>query len=274
MTGDGHLFLVRESKTPAPLTKSKPAAPTATGALMGDRAHLLIVDEDPEIRSLMVRFMESHGFAVTAVPDAAAAKRAWISGRFQLVVLDLMIRGESGFDLFRWFRAEDNVPVVMVTANADEGDRIAGLELGADDYIAKPFNPHELLARILAILRRTTESPFAMGRDKRMVRALRFAGWTVEPSRRRLLDEQGVEVPLSGGEYDLLSALMEQPNRVMTRDRLLDLLHGRAAGPVDRAIDMAVSRLRRKLNDNGPEKHIIKTVRCGGYVFVAPVERG
>jgi two-component system OmpR family response regulator len=273
MTGDGHLFLVRESKTPAPLTKSKPAAPTATGALMGDRAHLLIVDEDPEIRSLMVRFMESHGFAVTAVPDAAAAKRAWISGRFQLVVLDLMIRGESGFDLFRWFRAEDNVPVVMVTANADEGDRIAGLELGADDYIAKPFNPRELMARIRAVMRRATDTQDSSSSGERIARPLRFAGWTLEPARRRLLNPEGVEVPLTGGEYDLLFALLERANRVLTRDMLLDLLRGRQAGPFDRAIDVAVSRLRRKLDDQGGGAQLIKTVRGGGYVLAATVER-
>jgi two-component system, OmpR family, response regulator len=266
--GEFQLGLMREADVSSQARTTAKADPRSPEK----RPHLLIVDEDHEIRSLMTRFMDLNGFKVTPVRDAEEAKRHWMNGLFQLIVLDLMIRGENGFDLFRWLRAQENVAVVMVTAMADEAERITGLELGADDYIAKPFNSHELLARILAVLRRTMRSRRAASEGNQMARAVRFCGWTVEPSRRRLFDEQGVEVPLSRGEYDLLSALMEQPNRVMTRDCLLDLLHRRAAGPVERAIDMAVSRLRRKLNDNGPEKRIIKTVRCGGYVFVAKVE--
>jgi two-component system OmpR family response regulator len=163
------------------------------------------------------------------------------------------------------------VPIVMLTAMGEETDRIVGLELGADDYVAKPFNPRELLARIRAVLRR------ANGEGDRAreppPKAIRFAGWTLEPARRRLLDPQGAEVTLTGGEYELLTVLVERANRVLTRDMLMDLLHGRQAGPFDRAIDVAVSRLRRKLEDDGRNPSLIKTVRGGGYVLAATVER-
>ena len=183
-----------------------------------------------------------------------------------------MLPGESGFDFARWLRANAEVPIVMLTAMADETDRIIGLELGADDYVAKPFNPRELLARIRAVLRRAGEHS-AAPKTENQTRNLRFAGWILEPARRRLLNPDGVEVPLTGGEYDLLVALVERANRVLTRDMLLDLLRGRQAGPFDRAIDVAVSRLRRKLEDDGRHAQIIKTVRGGGYVLAATVER-
>ena len=153
----------------------------------------------------------------------------------------------------------------------EETDRIIGLELGADDYVPKPFNPRELLARIRAVLRRAGE-PRRRGTMPPLA-AIRFSGWTLEPARRRLLNPEGVEVALTGGEYDLLLALVERANRVLTRDMLLDLLRGRQAGPFDRAIDVAVSRLRRKLEDDGRNAQLIKTVRGGGYVLAATVER-
>ncbi len=159
----------------------------------------------------------------------------------------------------------------MLTAMGEETDRIIGLELGADDYVPKPFNPRELLARIRAVLRRAGD-----GQERRTdaaARDLRFAGWTLVPARRRLLNPEGAEVALTGGEYDLLVALVERANRVLTRDMLLDLLRGRQSGPFDRAIDVAISRLRRKLEDDGRNAQLIKTVRGGGYVLAATVER-
>lgn len=233
--------------------------------------HILVVDDDREIRELLARFLERDHFRVTAVRDAREARRAWPRGHFHLVVLDLMLPGESGLDFARWLRSQSDVPLVMLTAMGEPTDRIIGLELGADDYVAKPFNPRELLARIRAVLRRGGEQDvrhamFGQG-------ALRFAGWALEPARRRLLNPEGVEVPLTGGEYDLLLALIERPNRVLTRDMLLDLLRGREAGPFDRAIDVAISRLRRKLEDDGRHAQLIKTVRGGGYVLAATVER-
>ena len=233
--------------------------------------HILVVDDDREIRDLLARFLERNRFRVTAVRDGREARRAWANGNYQLVVLDLMLPGESGLDLARWMRSQGNLPIVMLTAMGDETDRIIGLELGADDYLPKPFNPRELMARMRAVMRRTAE------RDERRPetenRVLRFAGWTLEPLRRRLLNPDGAEVPLTGGEYELLVALLDRANRVLTRDMLLDLLRGRQAGPFDRAIDVAISRLRRKLEDDGRNAQVIKTVRGGGYVLAADVER-
>jgi two-component system OmpR family response regulator len=234
---------------------------------------LLVIDDDHEIRDLLTRFMEKNGFRITAVRDAREARRAWTRGAFQLVVLDLMLPGESGLDLARWLRDQEDVPIVMLSAMGEDTDRIIGLELGADDYIAKPFNPRELMARIRAVMRRATDTQDSASSGERIARPLRFAGWTLEPARRRLLNPEGVEVPLTGGEYDLLFALLERANRVLTRDMLLDLLRGRQAGPFDRAIDVAVSRLRRKLDDQGGGAQLIKTVRGGGYVLAATVER-
>ncbi|MBW8269964.1 response regulator [Caldovatus aquaticus] len=233
--------------------------------------HILVVDDDREIRDLLSKFLERQGMRVSAARDAREARRLWPLGRYHLVVLDLMLPGESGLDFARWLRAQSEVPIVMLTAMGEETDRIVGLELGADDYVPKPFNPRELLARIRAVLRRTGGEPGA--RKEPPPRAIRFAGWTLEPARRRLLDPEGTEVPLTGGEYELLVILLERPNRVLTRDMLMDLLHNRQAGPFDRAIDVAVSRLRRKLEDDGRNPQLIKTVRGGGYVLAAEVER-
>jgi two-component system OmpR family response regulator len=233
--------------------------------------HILIVDDDREIRDLLAKFLERQRLRVTAVRDGREARRAWTQGHFHLVVLDLMLPGESGLDLARWMRSQGDVPIVMLTAMGEETDRIIGLELGADDYVPKPFNPRELLARIRAVLRRAGDP--AERKLEATTRNLRFGGWLLEPARRRLLNPDGVEVPLTGGEYDLLVALLERANRVLTRDMLLDLLRGRQAGPFDRAIDVAISRLRRKLEDDGRNAQLIKTVRGGGYVLAATVER-
>ncbi len=237
----------------------------------GAMPHLLIVDDDREIRELLKQFLERQRFRVTAVRDGRELRRAWPLGHYQLVVLDLMLPGEHGTDLARWLRTQSDIPIVMLTALGEETDRIVGLELGADDYVPKPFNPRELLARIRAVLRRAGD--VAEARPEPASRGYVFGGWTLEPARRRLLNPDHVEVALTGGEYDLLLALVARPNRVLTRDMLLDLLRGRQAGPFDRAIDVAVSRLRRKLEDDGRHAQLIKTVRGGGYVLAAEVER-
>ena len=233
--------------------------------------HILVVDDDREIRDLLSRFLEKQGMRVTAARDAREARKAWPLGRYHLVVLDLMMPGEPGLDFARWLRTQSDVPIVILTAMGEETDRIVGLELGADDYVAKPFNPRELLARIRAVLRRAGGEGAA---KEPPAKVIRFAGWTLEPGRRRLLNPDGAEVSLTGGEYELLQVLVERPNRVLTRDMLMDLLRGRQAGPFDRAIDVAVSRLRRKLDDDGRNPSLIKTVRGGGYVLAATVERG
>ncbi|MEI7713030.1 MAG: response regulator transcription factor [Rhodospirillales bacterium] len=240
---------------------------------MEQNPHILIVDDDREIRELLARFLEKNQMRVTAVRDGREARRAWTNGHYQLVVLDLMLPGESGLDLARWMRGQSSIPIVMLTAMGDETDRVIGLELGADDYVPKPFSPRELLARIRAVLRRAGDQT-----DHRQaataVKQYRFSGWTLEPAHRRLLNAEGTEISLTGGEFDLLLALVDRANRVLTRDMLLDLLRGRQAGPFDRAIDVAISRLRRKLEDDGHRAQLIKTVRGGGYVLATTVERG
>jgi two-component system OmpR family response regulator len=233
--------------------------------------HIMVVDDDREIRDLLARFLEKHRMRVTVARDAREARRIWTAGHYHIVVLDLMLPGESGLDLARWMRTQSDIPIVMLTAMGEETDRIIGLELGADDYVPKPFNPRELLARIRAVLRRTTER--AEKKLEPSAKAVRFSGWMLEPARRRLLNPDGAEVALTGGEYDLLVALVDRANRVLTRDMLLDLLRGRQAGPFDRAIDVAISRLRRKLEDDGRHAQLIKTVRGGGYVLAAEIER-
>jgi two-component system OmpR family response regulator len=232
--------------------------------------HILVVDDDREIRDLLGMFLERQNLRVTSVRDAREARRVWPNGNFQLVILDLMLPGENGLDFGRWLRSHSDVPIVMLTAMAEDTDRIIGLELGADDYVPKPFNPRELLARIRAVLRRGSESE---RRSEQNAQLLRFGGWTLDPTRRQLMNPDGVDVPLTGGEYDLLAALVDRANRVLTRDMLLDLLRGRQAGPFDRAIDVAISRLRRKLEDKGRNAQLIKTVRGGGYVLAAEVKR-
>jgi two-component system OmpR family response regulator len=232
--------------------------------------HILIVDDDREIRDLLGSFLEKQGLRVTLARDAREARKLWPLHRFHLVVLDLMLPGESGLDFARWLRGQGSVPIVMLTAMGEETDRIVGLELGADDYVPKPFNPRELLARIRAVLRRANGAAEEGGAPSK---TYRFAGFSLDPARRRLLNPDGTEVPLTGGEFDLLTILLERPGRVLTRDMLMDILHNRQPGPFDRAIDVAVSRLRRKLEEDTRNPQVIKTVRGGGYVLSATVER-
>ena len=245
---------------------------------MPDSPHILVVDDDRETRELLTLFLERNEMRVTAARDGPELRRLWPDGPSPLVVLALMLPGAGGLSLARWLRETSDVPLVMLTAMGEEADRIAGLELGADDYVPKPFNPRELLARVRAVLRRTAErqapaADCAAPSRSETSRAWSFDGWRLEPTRRRLLNPDGVEVPLTGGEYDLLAALVERANQVMTRDSLLELLRGRQAGPFDRAIDVAISRLRRKLDDDGRRAQLIKTVRGGGYVLAVEVER-
>ena len=233
--------------------------------------HVLIVDDDAEIRDLLARFLRRHDYRVETAVDGRAMMRLIETSRFDLVVLDLMLPGEDGLSLCRRLRARSRLPVIMLTALGEETDRIVGLEMGADDYLAKPFNPRELLARIRAVLRR------AGGADERTdagaARALVFAGFRLDLAVRALTAPDGVFVPLTAGEFDLLAAFAERPRRVLDRDRLLDLTRGRAAVPFDRSIDVQLSRLRRKIEPDPKEPVLIKTVRGGGYVFTCEVTR-
>lgn len=239
--------------------------------LMDNSPHILIVDDDREIRDLLGRFLEKHGCRVTTVPDGRAMRAAMGDWNIDLIVLDLMLPGEDGLTLCRELRAHSAMPIIMLTAMGEETDRIVGLEMGADDYVPKPFSPRELLARIKAVLRRAGERAEAL--PVRDGQVLQFAGWALDLARRRLQSPNGAVVLLTGGEFELLTAFVEHPQRVLSRDQLLDFTRGRSAAPFDRSIDIQVSRLRRKIEPDSHDPELIKTVRGGGYLFTPSVER-
>ena len=238
--------------------------------MSANREHLLIVDDDKEIRNLLTDYLEQADYRVTAVGDGKAMRRALESNRIDLVILDLMLPGEDGLTLCRELRGKTNLPVLMLTARGDEVDRIIGLEMGADDYLAKPFNPRELLARIKSVVRRAQALPPNMETDK--VHTLRFAGWTLDVTTRNVTAADGLVVPLSGAEYRLLRVFLDHPQRVLAREQLLELANGREAILFDRSIDVLVGRLRKRLRDDSREPVLIKTVRGEGYVLASSVE--
>jgi two-component system OmpR family response regulator len=229
--------------------------------------HILVVDDDREIRDLLNRFLVKHGLRVSTARDGVEMNRILDGSAIDLVVLDLMLPGEDGLSLCRKLRSTVNLPVIMLTAMGEDTDRIVGLEMGADDYLPKPFNPRELLARIKAVLRRVQSLPAASPKGD----TAKFDGWTLDLGSRRLTSPQGEEVELSTGEYDLLLAFATHPRRVLSRDQLLDLARGRTAAPFDRSVDIQVMRLRRKIEADPKEPRLIKTVRGGGYMFAAEV---
>jgi two-component system, OmpR family, response regulator len=252
---------------------------------MSERPHILVVDDDREIGALLNSFLGSQGFRVTTVGDGPAMRAAVEAVAPDLVILDLMLPGEDGLSLCRFLRDTRRLPVIMLTAMGSETDRVVGLEMGADDYLAKPFSTRELLARIKAVLRRVAapppipaapaaESPagLAAPRDMPQRDLFRFAGWTLDAGRRQLRSPEAVLVELTGGEFDLLLALLLNPQRVLNRDQLLDLTRGRIAGPLDRTMDVQVGRLRRKLEVDPKAPELIKTVRGGGYILATAVE--
>ncbi|AXV32711.1 DNA-binding response regulator [Aeromonas hydrophila] len=231
--------------------------------------HILVVDDHSEIRDLLKRFLEQHGLRVSCARDGKEMKRLLEEREFDLLVLDLMMPGEDGLTLCRELRAKSSLPIIMLTAMGEETDRIIGLEMGADDYLAKPFNPRELLARIKAVMRRTQVEPQPAAET--LTRDLRFDRWLLDINRRELVDEEGVGLSLSTAEFDLLRVFLERPQRVLSRDQLLDLARGREAVAFDRAIDTLVSRLRRKLERDPKNPELIKTIWGGGYLFSADV---
>ncbi|MFA7281466.1 MAG: response regulator [Sterolibacterium sp.] len=232
--------------------------------------HVLVVDDDVEIRNLLGDYLRKNGYQVTVVADGKAMRTTLTRSRIDLIVLDLMLPGEDGLSLCRRLRAEADTPVIMLTARGEETDRIIGLEMGADDYLAKPFSPRELLARIKTVLRRYRSLPQNLRADD--ARVLRFAGWSLDTAARHLVSAEGVVVSLSGAEYQLLRIFLSHAGQVLTRDQLMLLAKGHEADPMDRTIDLRVSRLRHRLGDDSAEPHIIKTVRGEGYFLAAAVE--
>ncbi len=236
---------------------------------MAREPHILVVDDDREIRNLVAQFLKRHGFRVDTAADGGAMFRMLEGGRFDLLVLDLMLPGEDGLSLCRRLRADSNLPVIMLTAMGEEADRIVGLEMGADDYLPKPFSPRELLARIRSVLRRASRAPGeAVGNAGNV---FEFSGYVLNLARRELYRPGGALVPLTDGEFDLLAAFVAHPRRILDRDQLLDLTKGRAAIPFDRSVDVQLSRLRRKIEVDPKNPELIKTVRGGGYIFTSEV---
>ena len=228
---------------------------------------VLIVDDDDEIRRLVVGYLEDHDVLACAARDGEEMRRALATQDVSIVLLDIMLTGEDGLSLLRWLKDHTETPVIMLSALAEESDRVIGLEMGADDYLTKPFSARELLARIRAVLRRTPSqlSVHRTGQEERYV----FSGWQLDANRRELVDPDGVLISLTAGAYDLLLAFARNPGRVLTRDQLLELTRGRRAEPFDRSIDVQLSRLRKQLGASD----LIKTVRGGGYLFAAEVQQ-
>ncbi len=235
---------------------------------MDETPHILIVDDHRDIRDLLARYLAKQGFRASVADSAAAARKNMQAGKIDLVVLDVMMPGEDGLSLTRSIRENEDIPVILLTAMGEETDRIVGLEVGADDYLSKPFNPRELLARIKAVLRRARTLPRT--RDTGKGRLL-FDRWILDLGRRELVDENGVAVALSSGEFRLLAALLERPGMVLTRDQLLDLTRGRSAQPFDRSIDNQISRLRKKIERDPRRPELIKTAWGDGYSFAGEV---
>jgi two-component system, OmpR family, response regulator len=229
---------------------------------------ILVADDDPEIRKLLARYIESQGFRVALAANCAELRERLATSQIDLIVLDVMLPDGSGLDVCRDLRAErSRIPIILLTALKEDVDRIVGLEIGADDYLGKPFNPRELIARVRAVLRRGLETLPQVAEGK----TYHFGGLTADPQTRRVTDSKGSDVALTGAEFDLLKIFLERPGRVLSRDQLLDLTRGREADPLDRSIDVLVSRLRRKLTGGGASQ-LFKTVRNGGYQLAAKVE--
>lgn len=230
---------------------------------------ILVVDDDEDIRNLLQEYFERNGFRVEAVADGQEMRQVWPAQPFDLIVLDIMLPGDDGFTLCKAIRSKSNVPIIMLTAGSDETDRIIGLELGADDYVGKPFNPRELLARIKAVLRRFEEAPDQGGGGS--TQKIQFGDWCLDLSNRELSSPGGDVHSLNGADFNLLRLFLTHPGQVLSRDDLSNHLRGRDASPFDRSIDVQISRLRGRLNDDGKSPQLIKTVRGEGYILTVPV---
>jgi len=241
-------------------------APSASPPL----PHLLIVDDEAEIADSIARYFGRYGFRVSTAADGAAMREIVQREAVDAVLLDLGLPREDGFELTRWLRERWRGAILIVTGRGESVDRVVGLELGADDYVTKPFDLRELLARVRSVLRRTTAAPVAQPARQG---GYAFAGFVLDPDRRSLIGADGAEVALTTGEFDLLCVLVRHPGRVLSRDAIMSEMHGRESGPFDRAIDVQVGRLRRKIESDPAQPLLIKSVRNAGYLFAAHVDR-
>ncbi len=237
---------------------------------MSDNGHILVVDDQQEICDVVKDYLTGEGYRVSTAHDGAGMRRVLSQSQVDLVILDLMLPGEDGLSLARALRSESAIGIIILTGRGETVDRIIGLEMGADDYLPKPFHLRELLARVKSVLRRVQSPADDLSQPGRS--RVRFSGWSLDLSSRELLSPGGEEVRLTTGEFDLLAAFVNNANQVLSRDRLLDLARNREAGPFDRTIDVQVGRLRRKLEDDPQNPTLIKTVRGSGYIFTPAVE--
>jgi DNA-binding response OmpR family regulator len=236
---------------------------------MVEQSHIIVVDDEPEIRSMLVDYLGQAGFSVRGAENGAALRRILAEQPADLVLLDINMPGEDGLSLARFLRANTEVGIVMLTAAGEVVDRVVGLEIGADDYIAKPVDLRELLARIRAVLRRLrTRPPAAAAVETPAARLMPIGACKLDLDAHRLYDGDGQEVPITSMEFDLLKAFVEHPNRVLSRDQLLDLAHNKDWEPFDRSIDIRIARLRRKIEVDPSKPQVVKTVRGAGYIFV------
>lgn len=241
--------------------------------MLEQQKKILIVDDDSEICSLLTEYLQKNGFTVVAVGDGGAMFEQLQADHFDLIVLDIMLPGDDGFTLCKVVRNKSNIPIIMLTAGSDETDRIIGLELGADDYVGKPFNPRELLARIKAVLRRFEDyqtEPSAS--QAKPIKTIKFGDFLLNMTNRELVFKDEESESLNGADYNLLNLFLSRPGEVLSRDDLSHHLRGRDASPFDRSIDVQISRLRSRLRDDGKSPQLIKTVRGAGYVLTVPVE--
>ena len=226
--------------------------------------HILIVEDDKDIGLLVAKYLKANEMRVSIAENGRAMDRILADTRISLVVLDRMLPGEDGLSICRRLRAGSDIPIIILTAQADEVERIVGLEMGANDYLGKPFNPRELLARIRAVLRRRDDAKVATGPVKK---AYRFAGWSLDGTMRRLYDPKGARVELTGAEFEVLLVFCERPGRTLSRDQIIDLTQGREAAPSERSVDILISRLRRKLERDPKDPELLQTIRSSGYLF-------
>jgi len=233
--------------------------------------HILIVEDDRDIGLLIAKYLKSNEMRVSLAENARAMDRILADTRISLIVLDRMLPGEDGLSICRRLRASSDIPIIILTAQADEIERILGLEMGADDYLGKPFNPRELLARIRAVLRRRDDALSAATSPKR---SYKFAGWSLDGPMRRLYDPKGTRVELTGAEFEMLLVFCERPGRTLSRDQIIDLTQGREASPSERSVDILVSRLRRKLERDPKDPELLQTIRSSGYLFSPEVSSG